>query len=69
MGFISRDWLKEIGCEESGEAVPKEDHRLQGPIPIPVSINGGKTLDWSRSVESESLAFSPTYLGPITYRG
>ena len=69
MGFTSRDWSEEIGKDKPtlkvtikpGEAVLKEDLRFRGPIPMPVSVDGGKTLDWSRPVESENLAHPSVY--------
>jgi len=54
MGFTSRGWSKEINLDG---VVPKRER----PIPIPVSVDGGKTLDWSQSVESESLARDSTH--------
>ena len=69
MGFTSRGWSEEIGTDKptpktmskSDEAALKEDPRLRGLIPIPVSVDGGKTLDWSRPVESENLAHPSVY--------
>jgi len=56
MGFTSRGWSKEI---DLAEVVPKGER----PVPIPVSVDGGKTLDWSQSVKSESLAHDSTLPG------
>jgi hypothetical protein len=75
-GFTSRDWSEDIRSDEltlkipskPGEVVPKEEPRLRGPIPIPVSGDGGKTLDWSRPVETESLAHASIYFNPTVHR-
>ena len=66
MGFTSRDWSKEIGAGPD-EVVLNEEQRFRGPIPIPASMDGGKTLDWSRSVESESWAHASVCLNPIVH--
>jgi len=56
MGFTSRGWSKEINLDE---VVPKRECS----IPIPVSVDGGKTLDWSQSVKSEGLVYDFTHPG------
>ena len=76
MGFTSCDWSEEIEPDtpapkvpsKPDEAAPKEGLRLRGPIPIPVSADGGKTLDWSRPAESESFSRPSIYLNPIVRR-
>lgn len=75
--FISRDWPEELKFDEltskalleSDEVVPKEELLLRGPVPIPASADGGKTLDWSRPVESESFSPNSLYLNPIVHCG
>jgi len=75
MGFTSRDWSEEIGSDDPTpitlskphEVVLKEELRLRGPIPIPVSADGGKTLDWSRSGGSKSVTHASNYLNPIIH--
>lgn len=67
MGFTSRDWSEEIVTDRPtpDETILKEVPRLRGPIPVPISVDGGKTLDWSRHAESENVAHAPVYLNPI----
>ena len=75
-GFTGRDWSEEIGTDEptskpqfkSDEDALKEDLRFRGPVPIPLSVDGGKTLDWSRPEESESSAHASIYLNPVVHR-
>jgi hypothetical protein len=75
MGF--RSYGKEIGRGKStpevlskpGEVVPKEELGLRGPIPTPVSIDGGKTLDWSWPAKSASLVDAPIHINPIVHGG
>lgn len=76
MGFINCDWPEEVEFNKAGteqlftldEATSEEESCLPGPIPIPVSADDGKTLDWSRPVESESPAQASIYSGPTVYR-
>ena len=76
MGFTSCDWSEEIGTDklmpgalfEPDEAVLERDFRLGGPIPMPLSADGGQILDWSRNTESESLAHSSTYRNRVVHR-
>ena len=75
MGFTSHDWSEEIKSDEptsNGPSKPdevalKEDLHLRGPIPIPISIHGDKTLDWSRPVENEGLVHDSVYLNPVLH--
>lgn len=60
MGFVSRDWSEEVGV---GELIPNQEARPLGLVPIPVSEDDGKTLDWSRSRERGSTQ-SPPALTP-----
>lgn len=74
MGFVRRNWSEEFKSDEPDEVdepdgtMPKGDLRLRGPVPIPVSVDGGKTLDWSRHLESESSAKALTYMNPLVHR-
>ena len=70
MGFISCDWSEETEPEvlfKSNEATSEEASRTPGPIPIPLSIDDGKTLDWSRPAESESLSYPSIYSGSAVH--
>ena len=67
LGFTSRDWSEEIGTNRFDEVL-KEELRFSGPVPIPLSVDGGKTLDWSRPEESETSAHASIYLNPIVHR-
>ena len=77
MSFTSRDWSEEIGTDKltpgvlfkPDEAVLERDFRLGGPIPTPLSADGGQTLNWSRNKESESFAHSSTYRNRVVHRG
>lgn len=74
-GFARRDWSEEINSDElasksllePNEAVLIEELLLRGPVPIPVSVDGGRTMDWSRSVEGESSYRDSPYLNPAIH--
>ena len=76
MGFVSCDWSEAIQSDEPttkklfepDEVALEEGFHLQGPIPIPISADGGKTLDWSRLAENESPAHASIYSGPMVHR-
>ena len=75
-GFTTCDWSKVIGFDkpatkatfEPDEVALEEEFHSRGPIPIPVSADGGKTLDWSRSAESEGSSRAYIYSGPMVHR-
>ena len=74
MGFTS--WSEVIKSGESetnglfnpDEIAAEEEFRLCDHIPIPVSVDDGKTLDWSQPVDSEASARAPIRSGPIVRR-
>ena len=76
MGFASCDWSDMMepenpainGLFEPDEVAPEEEFHPRVPIPIPVSADGGKALDWSRPAESESFAHSSNYSGRMVHR-
>ena len=76
MGFTRRDWSEEIGTDKptsklqskSDEDALKDELRSGGPVPIPLSVDGGKTLDWSRPAESESSANASIHLNHTVHR-
>ena len=76
MGFVSCDWSEAIQSDEPttkklfepDEVALEEEFHSRGPIPIPVSADGGKTLDWSRSAESEGSSRASIYSGPMVHR-
>ena len=61
MGFVSRDWS---GAIEVGASMTNQEARPPYLVPTPVSEDNGKTLNWSRSWEHDSvtppLALDPT---------
>ena len=76
-GFTSRDWSEVIesdnpatmGLFKPDEVALEEVFHPRGPIPIPVSADGGKTLDWSRSAKSEIVTYGSIYSDPIFTHG
>jgi len=76
MGFASCDWSEAVqsdkpitkGLFEPDEVAMEEEFYLQGSIPIPISADGGKTLDWSRLAENESPAHASIYSGHMVHR-
>ena len=76
MGFTSCDWSEVIesddpatrGLSESDEVALEEEFHPRSPIPIPVSADSGKALDWSRAAESESSTHDSIYSGPMVHR-
>lgn len=74
MGFTS--WSEVIkpgepetdGLFDSDEVVAEAEFCPRDHIPIPVSVDGGKTLDWSQPVGSEASARTPIPSGPIIRR-
>ena len=63
MGFVSRDWSKEM---KVGEPKSDEETRPPGIVPIPVSGDDGRTLDWSQSRKCDS-ASSPLLSNPTIW--
>lgn len=59
MGFVSRDWSEEI---KVGGVISNEGIRPPGLVPIPVSEDNGKTLDWSQSRDGDSTTLIPLSL-------
>lgn len=61
MGFASSDWSEVIDSPTTeGLLTPdgvssEEEFRSWDPIPVPVSSDGGKTLDWTRPAEGEAF--------------
>ena len=74
MGFASCNWSEVIdnaptkGIFGPDEVALEEEFHHRGPIPIPVSSDGGKTLDWSRPAESENVAHASIYSGSMIHR-
>lgn len=74
MGFTSWSEVVKSGESETNglfnpdEIVAEEEFRPCDHIPIPVSVDDGKTLDWSQSVDSEAPARAPIRSGPIVRR-
>jgi len=76
MGFTSRDWSEEIETDkpipkaqlDSDEDMLREEPRLRGPVPIPLSAEHGRTLDWSRTEKSDSSTDTSVYLDSIVHR-
>lgn len=52
MGFVSRDWSEVIGI---GGPISNQEARPPYFVPTPVSEDNGKTLNWSRSQEHDSV--------------
>jgi hypothetical protein len=75
-GFTSCDWPEVIesgnpatrGLFEPGGVAPEELFYPVRPIPIPVSADGGKSLDWSRPAESNNSVHASVYSGPMVHR-
>ena len=76
IGFTGCDWSEEIEPDtpapdvsfKSDEVTLEEESRPRVPIPIPVSVNDGKTLDWSRLVKNEHFAPASMNSGPMVHR-
>ena len=62
-GFTSYDWSGVIESSnpatrelfEPDGVAPEEELRPVRPVPIPISADGGKTLDWSRAKSPASV--------------
>jgi len=61
MGFIARDWLKET---KTCGLMLNEEMRPPGLVPIPVSEDNGKTLDWSQPRRGDSTSLASLHLNP-----
>jgi len=57
MGFISRDWSEVI---EVGGSISNQEARPPYLVPTPVSEDNGKTLNWSRLRDRDSVTSPPT---------
>ena len=62
MGFISRNWSGEI--EASGSPLLNEVTRPPKIVPIPISGDDGRTLDWSQPQDGEGMTPSPFVFSP-----
>ena len=76
MGFTSCDWSEEIERDtsapdvsfKSDEVTLEEESHPRVLIPIPVSVDDGKTLDWSRLVKNEHFSPASIHSGPMVHR-
>lgn len=65
MGFVSRDWSE--GTRATGP-ISNGEILLPGLVPIPVSGDDGRTLDWSRSQKHDGTSSFPLAVNPTIQR-